>query len=64
MLPYGKVSAAWKRTGSNIVLAVTLPEGCYGMLRLPEGWVLPCENYSYTAHTLAPGSTEYLLYPN
>jgi len=64
MLPYGKVSAAWKRTGSNIVLAVTLPEGCYGMLRLPEGWVLPCENYSYAAHTLAPGSTEYLLYPN
>ena len=63
-LPFGNVSAAWKRTGSNIELTVTLPEECYGMLRLPEGWVLPQEPYLYTAQVLTPGTTRYLLSPN
>ena len=33
--PYGVISSAWTRTGDRAALAVSLPPGCRGTLRLP-----------------------------
>jgi len=33
--PYGVISSAWARTGDRAALAVSLPPGCRGTLRLP-----------------------------
>lgn len=35
--PKGRIAAAWKRIGEQIELTVTVPAGCYGSLRLPDG---------------------------
>jgi len=60
--PSGRISSAWKREGDHIALTVSIPQACYGMLRLPEGWVLR-EKYSYAARALTAGVTRYLVYP-
>ena len=60
--PKGKIAAAWKRETDHIELTVTIPEDCYGMLRLPEGWVVQ-ERFPYAISTLKEGTTTYLVYP-
>ncbi len=35
--PKGRISSAWKRVGEQIELTLTVPEGCYGSLYLPDG---------------------------
>lgn len=35
--PKGRISSAWKRVGEQIELTLTIPEGCHGSLRLPDG---------------------------
>lgn len=41
--PAGRLEAAWRRVGADISLTLTIPEGCYGTLRLPEGWHIASE---------------------
>lgn len=53
--PAGRLEAAWKREGSEIHLTLTVPAGCQGILRLPEGWCIA----SATTVPLAPGVSIY-----
>ena len=34
----GKLAVDWKRTGSGMRLTLSVPEGLYGEIELPEGW--------------------------
>ena len=36
--PKGRMEVCWKRESDKIVLSVSLPEGVYGAIRLPEGY--------------------------
>jgi len=38
--PAGKISVRWERRGGKIVLAVQVPQGMSGTLRMPRGWEL------------------------
>ncbi|MBR6790890.1 MAG: family 78 glycoside hydrolase catalytic domain [Oscillospiraceae bacterium] len=37
-LPAGKLEVSWKREGEDILLTVTVPEGCRGDIILERGW--------------------------
>lgn len=55
----GKLECAWKQTESGYTVTVTVPDTCFGMLRIPEGYVLPdgtkntalaCGTHTYQIH--------------
>lgn len=59
----GRIATEWKREGENIKLNVTIPEGCYGYLKLPEGHLLCSQNSAnrLSVVKLNSGVTEYVL---
>lgn len=58
----GKISAEWKRQGNEINLKVTIPEGCYGFLKLPIGYVITDKGDKRLAmKPLSEGVTEYVI---
>ena len=79
-LPAGKVEVYWERkelvyekrsiSGNiqipmkGILMKVLVPEGCYGYLRLPDGYAVPeeKEHFLVSALRLQPGETVYEIF--
>ena len=58
----GKIATEWKRQENEINLKVTIPEGCYGFLKLPVGYVITDNrNRRLAMQTLCEGVTEYVI---
>lgn len=59
-IPAGRIEVYWERTKKGVDLTVTIPEGCYGLLRLPDGYYIQ-ERYMESIKRLMPGKTVYPL---
>ena len=59
-IPAGRVEVYWERTKKGIDLTVTIPEGCYGFLRLPDEYYMQ-ERYMESIKRLQQGTTVYTL---
>lgn len=61
----GKLESKWVREENIIKLTVTVPEGCYGFLKLPKGYSIHNNSrnpiYRYAIKELTPGVTEYII---
>lgn len=57
----GRVASEWKREGDEIKLKITVPDGCYGFLKLPAGYVIKVKDYCHASKTLVCGDTEYII---
>ncbi len=53
--PCGKIASSWKREGDTVLLTLTIPDGCYGRLCLPKGFLSDRED------TLQTGTTTYRI---
>ena len=64
----GKISVKWVKEDNNIKLTVEIPEGCYGFLNLPKGYII--HDYvdgmlsNFAANPLKEGINEYIVYSN
>ncbi len=61
-VPAGKVEVKWERNKHDIELTVTVPEGCYGFLRLPDGYYIQ-ERFMVSIKRLESGTATYHLQP-
>lgn len=61
----GRISSEWVREGEVIKLKVTIPEGCYGFLKLPNGYSIHDASrnpmYRYACKTLSAGEEEFVI---
>lgn len=56
----GQICCSWKREGDGISLTLTVPEGCYGYLFPPAGYLLyDGDNNPHNQERLASGTTAY-----
>lgn len=56
--PTGKIEVEWKRSGDEILLALSIPESCHGRILLERGW-----QFADGHHALPAKSGEYRIIP-
>ncbi len=58
----GKITSSWKKVDGGYSLTVSIPDGCYGTIKMPDGYLVRDDNGDYVKNiSLKPQENRYVV---